>query len=345
MKDLAKLIHRVKGQIREFSRGLCFGLNSACSRMVSDVLYGLCNGGDVKLTSIGRSLRERVSLKKTVERLSRNLSCEDFSRRLNRRVVEGCCDKVSKDTLLVLDESDIGKRYARKMEGLWRVRDGSEKKLGLGYPLVKVLATEVDGKDILPLWGQLYSTCAETCGGENAEVTWAFRDISERVSGRGIWVMDRGFDRGRLLKELFGLRQRFILRLKSNRHLCSGGRSLAPSKIRARMRFKAEVIKKKGNRRTKETMHFGFALVRLKLSDELLVLVKLRFEGAIEPIFLLTNALEEPNSKDLLWVIKAYFTRWRVEEAIRFIKQSYNIEDIRVRSYNALRNMTALVRS
>ena len=39
----------------------------------------------------------------------------------------------------------------------------------------------------------------------------------------------------------------------------------------------------------------------------------------------------------------AYLTRWRIEEAIRFIKQSYDLEDIRVLGYERLRNMVVLV--
>ena len=41
--------------------------------------------------------------------------------------------------------------------------------------------------------------------------------------------------------------------------------------------------------------------------------------------------------------ISAYLSRWRIEEAIRFIKQSYKLEDIRVLSYERLRNMAVLV--
>ena len=36
-------------------------------------------------------------------------------------------------------------------------------------------------------------------------------------------------------------------------------------------------------------------------------------------------------------------TRWRVEDAIRFIKQSYRLEDIRLLDYTRLKNMMAVV--
>jgi hypothetical protein len=42
-------------------------------------------------------------------------------------------------------------------------------------------------------------------------------------------------------------------------------------------------------------------------------------------------------------VVGGYLTRWRIEETIRFWKQSYNLEDIRVMAYRRLRNMVALL--
>lgn len=35
--------------------------------------------------------------------------------------------------------------------------------------------------------------------------------------------------------------------------------------------------------------------------------------------------------------------RWKCDESYRYIKQSYNLEDIRVRSYSAIRNTVVLV--
>ena len=58
---------------------------------------------------------------------------------------------------------------------------------------------------------------------------------------------------------------------------------------------------------------------------------------------ILTTEPMRRNRKVLWWVIEAYVTRWRVEEAIRFIKQSYDFEDIRVMTHTCLKNMAALV--
>jgi len=46
-----------------------------------------------------------------------------------------------------------------------------------------------------------------------------------------------------------------------------------------------------------------------------------------------------------LRVLEIYLSRWKCEESYRFIKQVYNLEDVRVLSYTALRNMMVLVQA
>ena len=60
-------------------------------------------------------------------------------------------------------------------------------------------------------------------------------------------------------------------------------------------------------------------------------------------MMLLTDLPIRRNREVLWWVVAAYLTRWRIEEAIRFVKQSYDLEDIRVLTYQRLRNMAVLV--
>jgi branched-subunit amino acid aminotransferase/4-amino-4-deoxychorismate lyase len=66
-----------------------------------------------------------------------------------------------------------------------------------------------------------------------------------------------------------------------------------------------------------------------------------------KPLMLLTTEPMRRNRKVLWWAVETYLTRWRVENTIRFIKQSYNFEDIRVLTYkltyNRLKNMATLV--
>ncbi len=42
-------------------------------------------------------------------------------------------------------------------------------------------------------------------------------------------------------------------------------------------------------------------------------------------------------------IVEIYLTRWKCDECYRYIKQAYNLEDVRVRSYNNICNITAIV--
>jgi hypothetical protein len=60
-------------------------------------------------------------------------------------------------------------------------------------------------------------------------------------------------------------------------------------------------------------------------------------------MLLLTN-LEVRAARRWVWrVVRGYLTRWLVEKTIRFIKQSYRLEDMRVLHSERLRNWAALV--
>ncbi len=48
---------------------------------------------------------------------------------------------------------------------------------------------------------------------------------------------------------------------------------------------------------------------------------------------LLTNVPLKRTRWSLWWAVHSYMTRWTIEETIRFIKPSYQLEDIRLPTY------------
>jgi len=46
-------------------------------------------------------------------------------------------------------------------------------------------------------------------------------------------------------------------------------------------------------------------------------------------MMLLTTLRAARSRRSLQQVVEGYLTRWRVEETIRFVKQAYEIEDVR----------------
>ena len=120
------------------------------------MLYGIQAAEDVKVSEIARSLAEPVRLLKTETRLCRNLAGPDLTERVNRFLAWEGAGRVQADTVLALDLGDLTKRYAKAMEHLATVRDGSTGALAAGYWLCEVVAAEVCGERIVPMYGELY---------------------------------------------------------------------------------------------------------------------------------------------------------------------------------------------
>jgi hypothetical protein len=90
-------------------------------------------------------------------------------------------------------------------------------------------------------------------------------------------------------------------------------------------------------------LRFGFVPVQLPDMDVPLNMVVVKgFSN--KPMMLLTTLQIDSKEIDLWFIIQAYLRRWTVEETIfRFIKQTYDLENIRVLKYLRLQNMMALM--
>jgi len=99
----------------------------------------------------------------------------------------------------------------------------------------------------------------------------------------------------------------------------------------------------RGRKEKTYDLRYGVEPIRLAGRPEQLYLVVVAGFGE-EPLLLLTNALDGArDSQSLWWIARIYLTRWKIEETFRFIKQSYNLEDIRVMKYQRLKNLVVLV--
>lgn len=109
-----------------------------------------------------------------------------------------------------------------------------------------------------------------------------------------------------------------------------------------RRRYRETVIKETSQGKKVYQLDFGGCRVRFPEFEQPLSLVVVDGFGE-QPLLLLTT-LEIKRSRRSLWrVVESCLARWRVEETIRFVKQSYQLEDIRLLTYERLRNLAALV--
>jgi hypothetical protein len=227
---------------------------------------------------------------------------------------------------------------------LAKVHDGSEDEIGNGYWTCNVVATEVQDSRIVPLVGRLYSADAPEFVSENNEILTVMDMVAGAAKKRGIWVIDRGGDRKKLIRPMLQRGYRFVIRLIGNRNLVWAGREMLAEEIAQScpLPYAETVVKIDDGKEKVYHLEFGYRDVRLPAVEESLGMLVVRGFGQ-EPMLLLTTEPLRKNRKVLWRLIRAYIRRWAIEETIRYIKQSYELEDVRVLNYQSLQNIMPLV--
>lgn len=339
----ARLAAKIQGQIERFSGKLSRELRKPAARMVREVLVGVQARGSVRLSEIARALDEGVAMKKVIERLGRHLQRGEIRRQVQENLLELGARRIGEETLLVVDLTDISKPHARSMEHLARVRDGSTGELTNGYWCCQVVGVERNSSEVIPLYQALYSQKAPDFVSENEEVRKASEAVLEATEGRGIVVIDRGGDREKLMRPLLAADRDFVIRMRGDRYLEYRRRLQTVEALAERCTPKhwKTVVREEGAKEKIYRLAFGGMKVRFPGSRVPLSLVVVWGFGP-RPLMLLTTL--PFGSKKRAWqIVESYLGRWKVEETIRFIKQSYDLEDIRLLSYERLRTMATLV--
>lgn len=340
--NLAQTALRLREQMESFLRNV--PLCKTGRRFALEAVYGIQTRQSLKLSEIGRSLNEPIPLIKTEDRLSRQASRAGLDEAVGDFVIGQGAPRVGEQTLLIVDGSDLAKPYAQKMQYLARVRDGSRKRLANGYWLCQVVGVECGGHEIVPLVNHLWSQEAPGFRSENAEILSCVSAVARRTQRKGIWVVDRGGDRRRLYVAFLRMRLQFLVRLVGNRDLICRGQKRLAEQIAADCALPyAETVRRQNPDGTEQAMRleYGFEEVRLPgRSQRLWLLVVKGFSQ--KPLMILTTVALRKNRKVLWWAVEAYLTRWRIEDTLRFAKQAYGLEDVRVLGYQSLKNMMAM---
>jgi len=257
------------------------------------------------------------------------------------------------DTAIILDLSDMAKPKAVKMDYLATVRDGSTGELVNGYWLLEMYAS-LSRHNPVPILLEPFSHEEPYSPGQNPVVLKAVHQIFELTGGRGVLVVDCGFDAWVMFEDWLDNKYRFVARLVGKRHLLRpcGGCEQANSgqwiAIQARQlaeqtptphRF-YKLVKRKG-KPTLRITQIGWVKVRLPGREENMTMVVSRLAGCDTPLMLLTN-LPVESVDDAKRILRYYLRRWECEEAIRFLKSQVNLEKIRTLRWSAIRRLVLL---
>ena len=331
----------LKRGILKFSEKVCDGLSRPDFKFVSQVIYGMLSCQNCHLSKIGRVLEENISLKKTIDRLSRNLSQFSGGEKLFDNYVRKIKSCISEKTILIVDDGDITKPCSTKLEGLGRVRDGSTGEIGIGYHTVAVTALTPKKKQPIGVYTRVYSASERDFVSTDDETLKALRFLGNHFKKSNIRAFDRGYDANVYYEHLIDNNEKFIIRAKKNRNVIYKGESINILTLAKRFKGKYSLKFRKKNGMSADCK---ITIVPIRLycrSNKDLNLVICYGFGQL-PLMLITN-LKNDDNRLAVAVTKVYLMRWKIEEFYGFKKQQFDFEDFRVRSLNSIRNLDLLL--
>jgi hypothetical protein len=262
--------------------------------------------------------------------------------------------EITDDSVIAVDLGDITKPHATAMEGLALVADGSDDhKIKPGYWTIGAVAVNPKSEDKTPqpLELNVYSAVSEGFVSENTIINNFIADLFHQTNGKGIFTIDRGADRLKILQPLCELGCKFIVRMNC-RHLTDADDPNLTIKInnhvarRSDLPYGASLERRTRNgKRVPMRLRFSFTKVKIpglkkKRVDHNLTLITAWSDKAKKPIEILTSIPVETAGEAVQAIIN-YLSRWSVEETYRFLKTDSKLEKVQLRSLGKLENMIA----
>jgi hypothetical protein len=342
MINYSKLSYQIKRKVLTFSNKISKGLSQPGCKFITQMIYGILESQTVILSDISRALKEDITLKKTIERLSNNLRAFDKHNTVIRNYISEIIPYIDDNTIFCVDGSEITKRNSKALEAMGKVHDGSTGENNVnGYNCFEIAALTSKYNMPISVYSKIYSNFEKDFVSEDEEAFKGLNFIRESFNNKGIKALDRGFDNKKYYEYFTDNHEAFVIRAKGNRNVIHKGKSINVLKLAKKYQGKfSTLVKNKAGKIRK--CKFSFVPITLPdLPDKLLTLVIVKGFGK-QPMMLISNI--KPDDKRLtLTIIKIYLKRWRIEEYFRFKKQQFDLEKIRVRSLNSIRTMNLLL--
>ena len=342
MINYSRLGYEMKRDFTNFSLKISKGLKRPQEKFVHQMIYGILAGNKLHLSEIARALKESITLKKTIDRLSKNLHAFDGKDSVMHNYLGLVRQQVKDDyAVIIIDNSDIVKPASTKPEALSEIRDGSTGEITQGYLTIEAAVLSEKGKMPLPVYEKVFSAAEKGFISETHENLCCLQSLTENFSSRCVRTLDRGFDANEYYRYFLKHGERFVIRAKKNRNVIYGGQTcnIMDVALRYKGAYRMDFKDKKGR-----TIRCKMSCIPVRLcefpSRELVLAVVYGFGE--EPMLLLSSLKMQEKKKLCHIITKVYLLRWRIEEYFRFKKQQFELEDLRVMSLQSIRNLNLL---
>ena len=342
MINYNRLGYEIKRDMTSFCTKISYGLKRPQQKFVHQMIYGILAGNKLHLSEIARSLKEDITLKKTIERLSRNLHSFEGKQSVMQGYLSLVKQQIKEDyAVIVIDNSDIAKPASRKMEALSEIRDGSTGEITQGYLTIEAAVLSEAGKMPLPVYEKVFSAAESGFVSETYENLCCLESLSENFSKKCVRTLDRGFDGNDYYRYFLKRGERFVIREKKNRKVIYNGKTCNIMDVANLYKgnYCMDFKDKSG-----KTVNCKMSCIPVKLCEfptKELTLVAVYGFGA-EPMLLLSNLKMQEKKRLCHIVAKVYLMRWRIEEYFKFKKQQFELEYLRVMSLQSIRNLNLL---
>ena len=342
MTNYSTLANSLKRGLLNFSKKVSNGFSKPTQKFIADMTFGIISANSCKLTDVGRMLKEPIALKKTVERLGRNLSDFSEGEKLTRDYLNTIKPYIGSDTMLLVDAGDVAKSCSPKMEAIGSVYDGSTGKYADGYWTMGAVALTDKTQHPIPVYENLYPCTKQGGLGFRAETARCIQNLRENFDSNIPRVFDKGFDSGNIITDLIKHNEKFIIRANQNRVVVHNGKRSKTNDVARGVVCEYELVFHKKSGKT-ASCKIGITQVTLpNMNNIKLNMVVCKDFSEQEPLILYTN-ISETLESIAVRIVKAYLMRWRIEEFYAFKKQGLNFEGFRVRSLNSIRNLDLLL--
>ena len=337
-------VYTTKREIVRFSESLVPDDNRVKLKFVTQMVFGMLRSKSTVLKNISTALNESIQIGNTIDRLSLNLQ-KPLPSVIQKNYTQKMVKSLGKKPLILVDDSDVIKPHGKAFESLGQVRDGSSKdhKIEKGYLVTEMVGLTAQKKQPVSLFSHLHSSTEKDYKSVNDVLFSGLNQVISSLPEKATFVFDRGYDMNALFQFMFKEEQDFIVRLTEKRKLFWKGKWFKAATLRdsRKGKIKTNLTFCEDGKVKQETVYVSHLNIKITASKRPVNLV-LIYGLRNTPMMLVTNQPLK-GKEDVIRVVRAYMSRWRVEEYFRFKKQHFGFEGFRVRSLTSINNLNQLL--